>query len=155
MSKAWTGDWRARMDQALRARGRDSLTAFAESRPQATLLELAESLDCSVAAIQLEAILREEAVRGDRFDDFVRSSLVRCVRARIPEGWGAGARPDFQVASAYGSWRATVGDQNAAAAREAWKALKAAPPPRGWLPEGPDDPLLVEALRGVVFRPPS
>jgi hypothetical protein len=71
--QAWSGDWRARVFERLRARGLESVTAFADSRPAASAVELADepSIDATagidradVAAEQLLRIWREEARGG-------------------------------------------------------------------------------------------
>src|SRR5262249_1788705 len=105
MSDAWAGDWRARVFARLSQLGIDSLTAFADARPHLSLARLAQELNCSAAGIQLETVLREEACRADRFDDFVRSSLVRCIHTQMPAGWGLGEKADFRRASAYARFR--------------------------------------------------
>jgi hypothetical protein len=40
----WRGNWRVRLYERVRERGYDSLTAFANARPTASLVALAEEL---------------------------------------------------------------------------------------------------------------
>ncbi|CAM4456747.1 Conserved uncharacterized protein [Corallococcus exiguus] len=42
--RSWQGNWRVRLYERVRERGYDSLTAFAEARPTASLVELADEL---------------------------------------------------------------------------------------------------------------
>ncbi len=41
---AWEGNWRVRLYERVRERGCSSLTAFAEARPTASLVALADEL---------------------------------------------------------------------------------------------------------------
>jgi len=50
----WQGNWVARLCERVRERGYDSLTAFAEARPTASLVTLAEELGPDdVAGVQV------------------------------------------------------------------------------------------------------
>lgn len=42
--RSWQGNWKVRLYERVRERGYDSLTAFADARPTASLVELAEEL---------------------------------------------------------------------------------------------------------------
>jgi hypothetical protein len=52
--RAWEGNSKARLYERVRERGYDSLTAFAEARPTASLVALAEELGKDdIAAVQV------------------------------------------------------------------------------------------------------
>ncbi|ADO75854.1 Conserved uncharacterized protein [Stigmatella aurantiaca DW4/3-1] len=59
---SWSGNWRVRMYERVRARGYDSLTAFAAGRPAVPLYVLADELgQDDVAAVQLLSALHAKA----------------------------------------------------------------------------------------------
>ena len=60
--RAWQGNLKARLYERVRERGYDSLTAFAEARPTASLVELADELGPDdIAAVQVFSGLVAEA----------------------------------------------------------------------------------------------
>jgi hypothetical protein len=149
MDGAWNRDWRARLSEALRSRGFESLTEYANTLPTDPLKVLAEKLDCDVGENGLGTVLAEEAVRMGSSDDFARSMLVRSLHSHMPEGWNRG-----DAAFARGMFDTAVGLGNHDACRAAWSALQAGAPPDGWLPAGPDDELVRRAIASTAFTPP-
>jgi hypothetical protein len=141
---AWQGNWRVRLYERVRARGYDSLTAFAEARPTASLVALAEELGEDVAGVQVLSGLLAEAERRKRVTRFVRDVLVRMLSQSLPEGWPAvlDDANRFKVAKALGRWSAYMPETYEERVRQASAALLATPPPPGWRPLGPDDELL-------------
>jgi len=141
---AWQGNWRVRLYERVRARGYDSLTAFAEARPTASLVALAEELGEDVAGVQVLSGLLAEAERRKRVTRFVRDVLVRMLSQSLPEGWPAvlDDANRFKVAKALGRWSAYMPETHEERVRQASAALLATPPPPGWRPLGPDDELL-------------
>ncbi|SEN18265.1 hypothetical protein SAMN05444354_1334 [Stigmatella aurantiaca] len=141
---AWEGNWVARLYERVRERGHTSLTAFAEARPTASLVELAEELGEDVAGVQVFKGLVEEAERNRRLTRLVRGQLVRELSESLPDGWPA-VMDDanrFKVAKALGAWSAYTPETHEERVKQARAALRAAPPPPGWRPLGPDDELL-------------
>lgn len=142
---AWRGNWRVRLYERVRERGFTSLTAFAEARPAVPLYRLAEELgEDDVAAVQLLSGLHAEAERRKQVTRFVRDVLVRELAESLPEGWPA-VMDDanrFKVAKALGCWSADTPETHEERVKQARAALRAAPPPPGWRPLGPDDELL-------------
>ncbi|NOK21749.1 NUDIX hydrolase [Corallococcus carmarthensis] len=142
---AWRGNIRARLYERVRARGYDSLTAFADARPAVPLYALADELGRDdVAAVQVLSGLLYEAEQRKQVTRFVRDVLVRELSERFPNGW-----PEVlddasrgEVAMALGSWTAYTPDTHKERVRLARAALRASPPPAGWRPLGPDDELL-------------
>jgi hypothetical protein len=76
--RAWQGNVKARLYERVRERGYDSLTAFAEARPTASLVALAEELGPDeVAGVQVFSGLVAEAERNNQVTRLVRGQLVR------------------------------------------------------------------------------
>ena len=141
----WQGNWVARMYARVREHGYDSLTAFAEARPTASLVELAGDLgEDGYSAAQLFSGLVEEAERSHQLTRLVRGQLVRELYESLPNGWPAvmdrAAR--FTVAKAIALWLSFTPRTHEERARRVGDALLATPPPAGWRPLGPDDELL-------------
>lgn len=143
--RSWKGNWKARLYERVRERGYDSLTAFAEARPTASLVELAEALGKDdVAGAQVFSGLVAEAERNHLVTRLVRGQLVRELSRHLSNGWPAVLDDDarMDVAVALGQWSAYTPETHEAHVRRAGDALLANPPPPGWRPLGPDDELL-------------
>jgi hypothetical protein len=142
---AWRGNIKARLYERVRARGFDSITAFADARPAVPLYALADELgDDDVAAVQVLSGLLAEAEQGKRVTRFVRDVLVRLLSQSLPNGWPAvlDDANRFKVAKALGSWFAYSPEGYKDRVDRAGDVLLANPPPAGWRPLGPDDELL-------------
>jgi hypothetical protein len=148
---AWEGDWERRIYDRVFERDFRNLSAFAESRPTATLMQLADELGPQdVAAVQLETLLRSEAQRDGCVHRFARGVLVREVHKYFPQGWMRGEDADFARASVYAKWRSRIGEEYDAATDSVWASLKKSAPV-GWLPSGPDDSIILHAFREGGF----
>lgn len=151
----WRGDWITKIYGRVQQFGFESVTAFAETMPTATLLELAAELGEDVAAIQLEGILYSEAEKAGTFDWFARGLLVRCIHHWMPAGWGTGDDVEMQRADVFAEWSVVVRRLLGEARSEAiWDAIEGSNIPAGWLPSGPDDPIIEAAFGGVRFDAP-
>ncbi|HEX5754353.1 MAG TPA: NUDIX hydrolase [Archangium sp.] len=138
-----------RLYERVRERGYASLTAFAEARPTASLLALAEELGKDdIAAVQVFSGLVAEAERSRRVTRLVRAQIVRELSEGLPNGWPAVLNDAnrFQVAKALSAWITYTPDTHQDRARQVSAALLAKPPPPGWRPLGPDDELLLTLL---------
>jgi hypothetical protein len=147
--QAWRGNWRVRLYERVRERGYESLTAFANARPSASLVALAEELGKEdVAGVQVLSGLLAEAERRKQVTRLVRDILVRELLECLPDGWPAmlDDANRFKVAKAFGSWLADTPETHKERARQLRTALLATPPPPGWRPLGPDDELLLTLL---------
>ncbi|PTL77503.1 NUDIX hydrolase [Vitiosangium sp. GDMCC 1.1324] len=143
--RSWEGNWKGRLYERVRARGYDSLTAFAEARPTASLVALAEDLGPDdIAGVQVLSGLLAEAEQRKQVTRFVRDVLVRMLSQSLPDGWPAVLDDTnrFKVAKAIGRWFAYTPETHKERADKAGDALLASPPPPGWRPLGPDDELL-------------
>jgi len=151
--RSWEGNWKARLYERVRERGYDSLTAFAEARPTASLVALAEDLGPGdLAGVQVFSGLVAEAERNNQVTRLVRGHLVRELWGCLPEGWPAvlDDANRFKVAKAFGLWSGFTPETHKERVRQARAALLANPPPPGWRPLGPDDELLRTLLPDEV-----
>ncbi|WP_338872261.1 NUDIX hydrolase [Myxococcus stipitatus] len=143
--RSWEGNWKARLYERVRELGYDSLTAFAESRPTASLVELAEVLGKDdVAGVQVFSGLVAEAERSKRLTRLVRGQFVRELHAQFPNGWPSIVDDTnrFDIAQVLARWSGYTPVTHEERVRQARAALRAYPPPAGWRPLGPDDELL-------------
>jgi hypothetical protein len=149
---AWQGDWEKRIYERVHERDFSSLAAFSESRPTASLKQLARELgpENDIAAVQLEQLLRQEARSTGRINRFARSALVREVNEFFPDGWMRGDSTDFRRAGVWAKWIARLGEEHDAPADRVWHSLERAAP-TGWLPSGPDDPIIVQVFKEGSF----
>jgi hypothetical protein len=147
--RSWQGNWKSRLYERVYARGYDSLTAFAESRPAVSLYALAEDLGRDdVAGVQVLSGLLYEAEQRKQVTRFVRDVFVRQLSESIPGGWPAAMDRDsrFAVATALGCWYADTPETHKERVNQVGDALFANPPPAGWRPLSPDDELLRSLL---------
>ncbi len=143
--RSWEGNWKDRLHARVRERGYDSLTAFAEARPTASLVALAEELgEDDIAGVQVFSGLVEEAERSHQVTRLVRGQLVRELSQHLPNGWPAvlDDATRFEVAHALARWTTYTPETHQKRVKQARLALRATPPPPGWRPLGPDDELL-------------
>ena len=143
--RSWEGNWKVRLYERVRERGYASLTAFAEARPTASLVALAEELGPDdVAGVQVFSGLVAEAERSNRLTRLVRGQLVRELSQHLPNGWPAvlDDANRFDVAHALARWGTYTPETHKERVRQVGDALLATPPPPGWRPLSPDDELL-------------
>jgi hypothetical protein len=143
--RSWLGSWKLRLYERVRERGYDSLTSFANARPTASLIALAEELgEGDINAVQVFSGLVAEAERSHQVTRLVRGQLVRELSESLPAGWPAvmDRESRFAVAKAIAMWISFTPETHEERARRAGDALMATPPPPGWRPLGPDDELL-------------
>ncbi|WNG61385.1 NUDIX hydrolase [Archangium gephyra] len=147
--RSWEGNWKARLYERVRERGYDSLTAFANAHPTASLVALADELGPDdIAGVQVLSGLLAEAEQRKQVTRFVRDVLVRMLSQSLPDGWPTvlDDANRFKVAKAIGRWFAYTPETHKERADRAGDALLATTPPPGWLPRGPDDELLLTLL---------
>jgi hypothetical protein len=146
---SWRGNWKVRLYERVRERGYDSLTAFAEARPTASLVALAKEMgEGDINAVQVFSGLVGEAERSNRLMRLVRGQLVRELSESLPEGWPAmlDDANRFEVAQALACWIGFTPEIHRERARQVMATLLASPPPPGWRPLGPDDEILCTLL---------
>ncbi|QSQ11790.1 NUDIX hydrolase [Myxococcus landrumensis] len=141
----WNGNWPVRLYERVRERGYSSLTAFAEARPTASLVSLAEELGPDdIAGVQVLRAMVDEAERTHRLTRLVRAQLVRELTEYLPSGWPVDLNDDTRedVAIARGQWSAYTPEVFRERVMKAGSALMAMPPPPGWRPLNSEDDLL-------------
>lgn len=158
--KSWHGDWEARIYERVRSRGFDTVTAFTESRPQATMFELVDELGAEdVNVAQVTALMRAEAERSNTVERFARSLLVHELWELVPKGWRVDPSNEFdftfKAAHAFGSTIASLPESAQDFGSRVAAIMMAAELPVGWLPEGPDDPILVGLFLRAAEQAPS
>jgi hypothetical protein len=142
---SWEGNWKVRLYERVRERGYDSLTAFAEARPTASLVALAEELGKDdVNTVQVFSGLVAEAERSHQLTCLVRGQLVRELSQHLPNGWLAvlDDANRFNVAHALARWSTYTPETHEKSVDQVSDAFLATPPPPGWRLLGPDDELL-------------
>jgi len=147
--RAWEGNVKVRLYERIRERGYDSLTAFAEARPTASLVALADELGPDdIAAVQVFSGLVAEAERNRKVTRLVRGQLVRELSQRLPNGWPAMLDDEsrLKVAVALARLGTYTPETHKERTDKVGDALLATPPPPGWRPLGPDDELLLTLL---------
>jgi hypothetical protein len=147
--RSWQGNWPVRLYERVRERGYESLTAFAEARPTASLVALADELgEDDVNAVQVFSGLVAEAERSHQLTRLVRGQLVRELAQHLPNGWPAVLDDStrFEVAHALARWSTYTPETHEKRVKQARAALRTNPPPPGWRPLGPDDELLLSLL---------
>ncbi|MBZ4377307.1 NUDIX hydrolase [Corallococcus sp. AS-1-6] len=143
--RSWQGNWKVRLYERVRERGYDSLTAFAEARPTASLVALAEELGADdIAGVQVFSGLVAEAEQRKQVTRLVRGQFVRELFQHLPNGWPPVLDDTnrFDVAQVLARWSSYTPETHAERVKQARAALRANPPPAGWKPLGPDDELL-------------
>jgi hypothetical protein len=113
------------------------------------------SLDEPLAPIQLIAYVQQAAAKGQWLDWYARDSLARTLGEYLPAGWRLQGQMDSETAHALADWltiMSVLGPACAERAHQVVDCLKRAELPLRWLPDGPDDSLLVAAFQGVRFH---
>ena len=164
LEKAWSGDWHGRILERVSQRGFQTVTRYASERPGVSLRALARELGAGdVAAAQIRTILVAEALRTGTVPRVLRDLLVRRLRQSLPGGWqhplGGAARS--RVGRALATWLAELRfaehlhcfDEEMVF--EAGQRFMSADLPAGWLPEGPDDPVVTMFVDRCLGRAPS
>ncbi|SRR6266540_2070137 len=157
--RTWSGDWHRRILERVRQQGFNTVTEYANHRAGVSLLALADELGPEdIAGAQLQSVMLEEATRSNTVPRLLRDLLVRQLRYRLPQGWkrplDEGAR--YEVAAALAHWETELKDHldNERTFAAGQHLLDAELPP-GWLPDGPDDPVIVAFVDRCLGRSPS
>jgi hypothetical protein len=155
-TSAWAGDWEERLYGRVRERGFSSVTEFVESRPSATLGDLADELGVTdIAPVQIEWRWVAESEQNDTMERCARGLLARQLRWKLPEGWhrewrdvpGDPKTPLFRKIGAFSSLVVALPEKYKDAVQRVRRAFDAAEIPVGWLPTDADDPVIVELFR--------
>ncbi|HSK04913.1 MAG TPA: hypothetical protein VK932_26875 [Kofleriaceae bacterium] len=162
--KTWSGDWHGRVLERVHRRGFESVTHYVDQRPGVSLLMLAHEIGPDdVAAAQLRSILVQEAIRTRTVPRVLRDLFVRELRRSLPGGWKhpLDDASRSEVAGALATWQTELEVEDNLDCFDDESTFKAgqdlmdAEFPTGWLPEGPDDPVIVAFVDRCLGRAPS
>jgi hypothetical protein len=144
--------WPESLSQALQTQGFASATAYAESRPQASLAELAVELGGpGTEPMILEQRLIEEAEAAGTMERCARSLLARDLRVELPDGWQRGGTESddearsqsFRLGGVFLTLAMALPETYQDAIGRVQQAVNTSDILAGWRPVGPDDPVLV------------
>ncbi|HSK03274.1 MAG TPA: hypothetical protein VK932_18610 [Kofleriaceae bacterium] len=162
--KTWPGDWHARILERVQRRGFSTVTQYTSDRIGVSLVDLATELGSDdVAGIQIMYMLIEEATRTNAVPRLLRDLFVRELREHLPNGWRYPLDEEsrFEVIGALVDWEVELRQTeirdhfDREATLEARKAFLNAELPAGWIPDGPDDPVIVAFVDRCLGRVPS
>lgn len=147
---AWTSTWREDLYSVLAERGHSALSGYLVGRPGTSYVHLGQELG-GFAALQLEQIHWQEAKDSGKLRECASDALVRFLRARLRNGWGKGFHCAINTAGVFADWIVMLCGQHdpagiRARAEEVWSCLEQLHPPKGWLPESPQDELIARAF---------
>jgi hypothetical protein len=161
IAKIWSGDWHGRILERVHARGFATVTQYAEANPDVSLLVLAEDLGPDdVASGQIRSILVDEAVQIGSVSRLLRDLFVRELCYSLSHGWRhpLDAKARARVARVLAFWRAELEFEDLLDCIDEESLLKAgqdfmdAERPTGWLPDGPDDPVIIAFVERCLRR---
>lgn len=149
--KIWSNDWPSKTLNRVRQTGAANLSDFLVSRPAVPYVKLAKELGPDIAAIQLVRLQLAEAGEHHSIRSAVTDAAARLLHQHLKRGWGKGVHLDFNTSGVFADLVSYLkmrenADELVAKWDAVWHALKNAPPPEGWLPSGPTDPVLVAAF---------
>lgn len=140
-------DWRKRIRSILHSQGYETIEDYVCGFPAEPYVKLAKRLNADVAAMQLSWMQLEEAQEQGRIRGALVDCLVRCITGTVKRGWLNGKDFASNAALAYALWAGEVKRTRPdlePLAWTIWQELRMLHPPRGWLPNGPDD-LIIQA----------
>lgn len=108
-----------------------------------------EVLSSSVAPIQLKLLLKEEAEMSDDMRAFAVDTLSRFLREYLPDGWRGDSSAEYARVQAFSDWMTLVGEYYEEQCHRVWQWFNSSDVRDGWLPTGPDDPLLHRAFNAA------
>jgi hypothetical protein len=162
--KTWSGDWHRRILERVHQCGFETVTQYASERPGISLLVLAQELGPDdVAAVHIRSILVQEAIRTRTVSRALRDLFVRELRESLPGGWKYPLDDASRclIAGALATWKTELKVEDHLdcfhdeMTFKAGQDLMNAELPTGWLPEGPDDPVIVAFVDRCLGRVPS
>lgn len=146
----WSQESLGRIDQAIQTLGFANLSQFLALVPARPYGEISKQLG-DVAPIQIIAVQFQEAKAAGRIRDAAKDSLCRNLVEQLPNGWQKGENADWQTVRALSSWTSEIQvtgecEELKSTLLNVAKCLREVPPPTGWIPTGPDDPIIGAAF---------
>ncbi len=151
MHPLWEPGWEERLSAAILAKGYGSVLELLKVNPAITYADLTGVIGIPFAEVQLQYLANEEAVREGCLFWVARDIFARKVVEHFPEGWRIGDAYESPRLSCLGDWGSTVlWATDEPSVRQAvmgiTRSISHDPPPPGWMPAGPDDPLIVKRM---------
>jgi len=117
-----------------------------ETHSDFTLKQLAALVNHGITIRGLKAVIYEEAQKAGKVREVAKDLLYREILDEYPDGWYFD--PKVGALVKLGFWYSTIRDFAPCYKEESRAIIRELtienPPPEGWFPEGPDDPLLEE-----------
>lgn len=148
----WAQDWPDNVVLTAQSIGYRDLTHLLNSMPAKPYAKVVLALNDQFAPAQIVSVQYGEAHKAGTVRNAARDALCRHIVKRFPDGWHVGEKAEWQAIRAISSWSSealatgnckefesrfdNIGDH----------LLKDACPPKGWIPTGPDDPVITEAF---------
>jgi len=147
MEDTWNSSWGGRLYNQLAMLGYGRLRDLLDAYPGESYLTVGEHIAPWVAGMQIQRMQMDEARRDRGLRHAAADSITREICEAMPAGWQSSATNDSLLAAALGRWVATLEVCGGIAeasniAMEFAQAIRKAPPPAGWRPVGPCDPIL-------------
>lgn len=157
--KTWSGDWHGRILERVRQRGFENVTQYASAHAGVSLLLLADELGPDdIAAAQLRSMLVDEAIHTHSVPYVLRDLFARELRAVLPKGWKCPLDEESrsEIIGALVRWETELKEHlDNRATFTAGQDFLNAELPTGWLPVGPDDPVITAFVDRCLGRAPS
>ena len=130
---------------ALDAYGSTALELL-ETHTDFTLPQLAALVNRGINIHGLISVIYEEAQKAGRVRQVAKDLLYRYILTEYPNGWGTSTEnaPDIGISFWWHDIRRLVPQKRPYAESIIRDLIMTNPPPEGWFPQGPDDPLLEE-----------
>jgi len=158
-AKTWSGDWHGRILERVRQRGFANVTQYTSAYVGVSLLVLANELGPDdIAAAQIRSVLVDEAIRTHSVPRALRDLFVRELRAALPGGWKRPLDDESrsEVVGALVRWETDLKEHlDKGPTFTAGQEFLDAELPIGWLPDGPDDPVIIAFVDRCLGRVPS
>ena len=147
----WLGNWHAKIRGRIHAEGCETVTDFAKRHALLPYFKLARLIGEDVAAVQVAMMQFEEAKQAGLMREAAKDALSRGIHQHLKHGWNKGMHAKRMTAGAYAEWLSvlefrTLAPELLPMGQAVWDALVASNPPVGWLPTGPDDPIVAAAF---------
>src|SRR5262249_16186394 len=147
----WSPDWQDRLLDRVRSLGYSKISVLLAAMPSRPYVEIARRLGSNVPPIQVLAVQFREAKAEGTVREAAKDSLAPRITDELPGGWGIGENAEYRMASALADWASSVTvsgecDDLEPTINGIMRSFRA---PTGWLPNGPDDPIIEAAFSGL------
>lgn len=147
-SSQWAQDWPSNVTQAVQSLGYCDLTDFLQSMPAKPYSAVVATLKSRFAPAQIVSVQYREARQSGTVRNAAKDALCRHIVKRLPEGWSQKENAEYERVSALVDWstemQVTGGCSELEGLLKTFRRSFTAP--EGWIPTGPDDPVITEAF---------